>query len=60
MNAWRQLLDDMNLYAGQGAAVGRSTATGHGPADYLLFIDGARAGAVEAKPSGTPRHCASR
>ena len=62
--AWRQLLDEVNLYAGQGAAVGEFIATGHGRADYLLFVDGTRAGAVEAKPSGTPLasplHCASR
>jgi len=54
VNAWRQLLDEMNLHAGQGASAGDFIATRHGRADYLLFIDGTRAGAVEAKPSGTP------
>jgi type I restriction enzyme R subunit len=64
VNAWRQPLDEMNLHAGQGASVGELIATGHGRADYLLFIDGTGAGAVEAKSSGTPLasplHCASR
>ncbi|MEJ7582686.1 MAG: DEAD/DEAH box helicase family protein, partial [Acidimicrobiales bacterium] len=46
---------DMNLYAGQGVAVREFImATGHGRADYLLFVDGKAVGAVEAKPSGTP------
>ena len=45
----------MNLYAGQGVAVREFImATGHGRADYLLFVDGKAVGAVEAKPSGTP------
>jgi type I restriction enzyme R subunit len=46
---------DLNLYAGQGVAVREFImATGHGRADYLLFVDGKAVGAVEAKPSGTP------
>lgn len=46
---------EMNLYAGQGVAVREFImATGHGRADYLLFIDGKAVGAIEAKPSGTP------
>lgn len=46
---------DLNLYAGQGVAVRELImASGHGPADYLLFVDGKAVGAVEAKPSGTP------
>jgi type I restriction enzyme R subunit len=50
-----QSRDEMNLYAGQGVAVREFImATGHGRADYLLFVDGKAAGAVEAKPSGTP------
>ena len=45
----------MNLYAGQGVAVREFImASGHGRADYLLFVDGKAVGAVEAKPSGTP------
>ena len=27
--------------------------TGHGSADYLLYIDGQAAGVIEAKPAGT-------
>ena len=45
----------MNLYAGQGVAVREFImATGHGRADYLLFVDQMAVGAIEAKPSGTP------
>ncbi len=45
----------MNLYASQGVAVREFVmASGHGRADYLLFVDGKAVGAVEAKPSGTP------
>ncbi len=45
----------MNLHAAQGVAVREFImASGHGRADYLLFIDGKAVGAVEAKPSGTP------
>ncbi len=44
----------MNLYAAQGVAVREFIlATGHGRADYLLFVDTKAVGAVEAKPSGT-------
>lgn len=50
-----QSRSDMNLYAGQGVAVREFImATGHGRADYLLFVDGKAVGAIEAKPSGTP------
>lgn len=46
---------ELNLYAGQGVAVREFImASGHGRADYLLFVDGKAVGAVEAKPSGTP------
>jgi type I restriction enzyme R subunit len=53
---WKvQSREEMNLYAGPGVAVREFImATGHGRADYLLFIDGKAVGAVEAKPSGTP------
>ncbi|CAN5448809.1 type I restriction-modification enzyme R subunit C-terminal domain-containing protein [soil metagenome] len=45
----------MNLYASQGVAVREFImATGHGRADYLLFVDQKAVGAIEAKPSGTP------
>ena len=44
----------MNLYAAQGVAVREFImAPGHGRADYVLFVDGAAVGAIEAKPSGT-------
>jgi type I restriction enzyme R subunit len=46
---------ETNLYAGQGVAVREFImASGHGRADYLLFVDGKAVGAIEAKPSGTP------
>ncbi len=46
---------DLNLYGAQGVAVREFImASGHGRADYLLFVDGKAVGAVEAKPSGTP------
>jgi type I restriction enzyme R subunit len=46
---------ELNLYAGQGVAVREFImASGHGRADYLLFVDGKAVGAIEAKPSGTP------
>ena len=44
----------MNLYAGRGVAVREFImASGHGRADYLLFVDQKAVGAIEAKPSGT-------
>jgi len=51
----------MNLYARQGVAVREFImATGHGRADYLLFVDQKAVGAIEAKPSGTPWPVSSR
>lgn len=45
--------DDMNLTAGEAIAVREfKLAKGHGHVDYLLFIDGAPGGVVEAKPAG--------
>jgi type I restriction enzyme R subunit len=42
-----------NLAAGQGVAVREFVlATGHGRADYLLFVDGHAVGALEAKKEG--------
>jgi len=42
-----------NLSAGRGVAVGEfPMKAGHGEADYLLFIDGAPIGVVEAKKEG--------
>ena len=50
-----QNFKDLNLYAGQGVAVREYImASGHGRADYLLFVDRLAVGAIEAKPSGTP------
>jgi type I restriction enzyme R subunit len=45
--------DAMNLYAGRGVAVREfRLATGHGFADYLLFVDHRAIGVLEAKPEG--------
>src|SRR5688500_15722236 len=43
----------MNLKAGIGVAVREFKMTsGHGFADYLLFVNGKAVGALEAKPAG--------
>ncbi|MBI5710655.1 MAG: DEAD/DEAH box helicase family protein [Candidatus Eisenbacteria bacterium] len=43
----------MNLAAGRGVAVREfKLTTGHGFADYLLFVDGKAVGVLEAKPEG--------
>jgi hypothetical protein len=45
---------DANLSASRGVAVREfPLASGHGYADYALFVDGKAAGAVEAKKVGT-------
>lgn len=42
-----------NLFAGRGIAVREEImAPGHGRADYLLYVDKAVAGVIEAKPEG--------
>jgi type I restriction enzyme, R subunit len=42
----------MNLTAGPGVAVREfKMASGHGFADYLLFVNGKAVGALEAKPA---------
>ncbi|MEJ7756201.1 MAG: hypothetical protein WKF83_07635 [Nocardioidaceae bacterium] len=42
---------DLNLFAAQGVAVRESImAAGHGRADYLLYVDKAAVGVIEAKP----------
>jgi type I restriction enzyme R subunit len=47
--------DEMNLAAGPAVAVREyKLATGHGYADYLLFLDGVAIGVCEAKPAGFP------
>ena len=43
----------VNLIAGRGVAVREfPLKSGHGFADYLLFVDGKAAGVIEAKPEG--------
>ena len=45
-----QNADSINLYAAQGAAVREfPLKSGHGTADYLLYVDQKAAGVVEAK-----------
>lgn len=45
----------LNLFAAQGVARREATmATGHGRADYLLYVDQRVIGVIEAKPEGTP------
>ena len=44
----------VNLYAKQGVAIREfELKTGHGTADYLLYVDGRAAGVIEAKKAGT-------
>ncbi len=43
----------VNLHAGPGVAV-REFPLASGPVDYLLYVDGGAAGALEAKPQGYP------
>jgi len=44
---------EINLYAGRGVAVREfPMRSGHGEADYLLFVDQMAVGVVEAKPEG--------
>ena len=46
---------DLNLFASPGVAVREVVmATGHGRADYLLYVDQLAVGVIEAKPQGTP------
>ncbi len=45
----------MNLFASQGVAVREVTLKpGHGRVDYVLYVDRAAVGVIEAKPEGTP------
>lgn len=45
---------NLNLFAGQGIAVREVVMkTGHGRVDYLLYVDKAVVGVIEAKPVGT-------
>jgi type I restriction enzyme R subunit len=46
---------DLNLFAGHGIAVREVVMKpGHGRVDYLLYVDKAVVGVIEAKPMGTP------
>jgi len=46
---------DLNLFAGQGVALREVVMKpGHGRVDYLLYVDRAVVGVIEAKPMGTP------
>ena len=46
--------DSINLYASSGVAVREFLLkTGHGKADYLLYVNQKAAGVVEAKPEGS-------
>ena len=45
--------DEANITAGRGVAIREfPMKKGHGEADYLLFVDGAAAGVIEAKKEG--------
>ena len=49
-----QNADSINLYAGSGVAVREfPLKSGHGTADYLLYVNQRAAGVVEAKPEGS-------
>ena len=49
-----QNADSINLYAGNGVAVREfPLRSGHGKADYLLYVNQKAAGVVEAKPEGS-------
>ena len=49
-----QNVDSMNLYASSGVAVREfPLMSGHGAADYLLYVNQKAAGVVEAKPEGS-------
>jgi len=46
---------NLNLFAGPGIAVREVVMKpGHGRVDYLLYVDRAVVGVIEAKPQGTP------
>src|SRR6476659_1177918 len=50
-----QDIREVNLHVGRGVAIRNfPLVSGHGFADYLLYIDGKAAGVVEAKKEGFP------
>jgi type I restriction enzyme R subunit len=52
---WKVLdVKDANIHAGRGVAIREfPLKSGHGFADYLLYVDGKAAGVIEAKKAGT-------
>lgn len=52
---WKVLNDkDANIHAGRGVAIREfPLKTGHGFADYLLYVEGKAAGVIETKKSGS-------
>lgn len=49
-----QNIDSVNIFAHRGVAIREFPLnTGHGFADYLLYVDGKAAGVIEAKKTGT-------
>lgn len=49
-----QDVKDVNIHAGRGVAIREfPLKSGHGFADYLLYVDGKAAGVIEAKKIGT-------
>ena len=54
-SGWQiQDADQANIHTAQGVAIREfPLKTGHGFADYLLYVDGKAAGVVEAKSAGT-------
>ena len=52
---WKVLeVKDANIHAGRGVALREfPLKSGHGFADYLLYVDGKAAGVIEAKKAGT-------
>ena len=50
-----QDIKDVNLSVGRGVALRNfPLVSGHGFADYLLYVDGKAAGVIEAKKEGFP------
>lgn len=50
-----QSMSELNVHAARGIAIREfPLKSGHGYADYLLYVDGQAVGVVEAKKTGTP------
>jgi type I restriction enzyme R subunit len=54
-SGWKvQTVSETNLHAGPGVAIREfPLKSGHGFADYLLYVDGRAVGVIEAKPEGS-------